>query len=561
MRRLNSINRHWPLWFSLAVLSLICGWIIVETCRRTDGRFTYALDDAYIHMAVARNLAESGTWGIRPGEFVSASSSLAWTAILATTFSVFGVYDYSAALLACAMGLVCLWTVYRIARREHWPEYWIAGILLAFVGVLPLASMMLLGMEHTLHTWVTIVILYAAADLLVEEPTHDAHPRTAWTLVLLSPLMTSVRYEGLFLAFVVCVCFILRGRWRLSLMTGSMAWLPIVVFGLYSRAQGGFFFPNSVLRKGSTPSIDNVRLLAEMLSGLRAVHGLFAVQALFSLVVALLVVWLWLDSGKGLPSTEFSPRESRTLARSRWLVILLLPTICLHMMLAGTWHFFRYESYLVGAAIVTLGSLTAPLLPQTLPAFSRRAVKEWPRVWLPATLLIVLLLLPNLERALTAAWVSLRGSKGIFMQQVQMARFVRTYYPHNTIALNDIGAVCYYTDAPVLDLWGIASNDALILHRRGIDNPRAIAELCVEHQVKLAMIYRHWFPAIPEEWTLVGTWQIPERMKSLLGGTSVSFYATDRAEAAELAEHLREFRTQLPREVTTTIELSSKAPE
>ena len=40
-----------------------------------DGAFTYPLDDAYIHLALARNIAENGTWGIEKGVPVFASSS------------------------------------------------------------------------------------------------------------------------------------------------------------------------------------------------------------------------------------------------------------------------------------------------------------------------------------------------------------------------------------------------------------------------------------------------------------------------------------------------------
>ena len=51
--------------------------------RRTDGRLVYVLDDPAIHLSVARALAEHGTWGVVPGQFESASSSPAWTVLLA----------------------------------------------------------------------------------------------------------------------------------------------------------------------------------------------------------------------------------------------------------------------------------------------------------------------------------------------------------------------------------------------------------------------------------------------------------------------------------------------
>jgi hypothetical protein len=34
--------------------------------RQTNGHFVYSLDDPYIHLAVAKNLARHGVWGVAP---------------------------------------------------------------------------------------------------------------------------------------------------------------------------------------------------------------------------------------------------------------------------------------------------------------------------------------------------------------------------------------------------------------------------------------------------------------------------------------------------------------
>ena len=41
----------------------------------TGATLVYGLDDAYIHMAIAKNLARHGVWGVTPFHFASASSS------------------------------------------------------------------------------------------------------------------------------------------------------------------------------------------------------------------------------------------------------------------------------------------------------------------------------------------------------------------------------------------------------------------------------------------------------------------------------------------------------
>src|SRR5690348_5328490 len=45
--------------------------------------FIYPVDDTFIHMQLAKNLAHYGNWGINPHEFSAASSSVLYTLILA----------------------------------------------------------------------------------------------------------------------------------------------------------------------------------------------------------------------------------------------------------------------------------------------------------------------------------------------------------------------------------------------------------------------------------------------------------------------------------------------
>src|ERR1700736_3790681 len=68
----------------LAVLGILGGALLFLN----HGRFAYLLDDAYIHLAMARDLVVHGTWGIAPGVYESASSSPLWTLALAAVMLV-----------------------------------------------------------------------------------------------------------------------------------------------------------------------------------------------------------------------------------------------------------------------------------------------------------------------------------------------------------------------------------------------------------------------------------------------------------------------------------------
>src|ERR1700685_705590 len=78
----------------IAVLSLIIpvAWIEISVLRATHGILAYPLDDTFIHMAVARNLAFEHYWGIAGHVFASTSSSPFYTVLLAAVFRIFGVH-------------------------------------------------------------------------------------------------------------------------------------------------------------------------------------------------------------------------------------------------------------------------------------------------------------------------------------------------------------------------------------------------------------------------------------------------------------------------------------
>ena len=77
------VGRQWPLLAAIVLFLVLFGVVAVESLDLTRGQLTYALDDPYIHMSIARSLAEHGVWGLDGARFASASSSVAWPLVLA----------------------------------------------------------------------------------------------------------------------------------------------------------------------------------------------------------------------------------------------------------------------------------------------------------------------------------------------------------------------------------------------------------------------------------------------------------------------------------------------
>jgi len=77
------ITKYYPLLLGLVFLFIAYFTLLYISIYQNGNHMVYSLDDAYIHMAMAKNLAIDGIWGVSKYEFASSSSSILWTALLA----------------------------------------------------------------------------------------------------------------------------------------------------------------------------------------------------------------------------------------------------------------------------------------------------------------------------------------------------------------------------------------------------------------------------------------------------------------------------------------------
>src|SRR5882672_9393613 len=112
--------RH-NLPFSIALI-VTFGYVLIleiSILKATGGVFMYPLDDPFIHMQVAKNLAFHQTWGIFPGEFASASSSLLYTVLLALIFKLFSVQVFIPFVINCIAAFFLLMVLHRWLQKQQ----------------------------------------------------------------------------------------------------------------------------------------------------------------------------------------------------------------------------------------------------------------------------------------------------------------------------------------------------------------------------------------------------------------------------------------------------------
>jgi hypothetical protein len=382
----------------------------------------------------------------------------------------------------------------------------------------------------------TILLTFLAARLLSEESPSTAR-RDLILLLAISPILTLVRYEGMFLILVICALFFLRRRWWTGVAVGSAGFSSLIFYGAIARAKGWSWLPSSILLKGSFPRFTDVGTAFDSVFG-PAYANVKMGPHLIVLVLGSLFLALYV----------FEKRK--TAWESRQVMTAIFVAIALaHIQFCMVALFFRHEAYLVALGIVVIVAQLADQIPEKL--FGRRGERALVPKHAAGVVLAALLIYPCAVRAGAALVFFPKASKNIYEQQYQMGLFIKRYYQGSTIALNDIGAVNFLADVHCLDLWGLGTYEVTKLKYQHEYHTRDILRLSREAGVKVAMVYDAWYAGeiggLPREWVWVGQWALPDNV--VAGGDKVSIYAVEESETASLMQKLQDFSSMLPKEV------------
>jgi hypothetical protein len=134
----------------------------------------------------------------------------------------------------------------------------------------------------------------------------------------------------------------------------------------------------------------------------------------------------------------------------------------LHLCLAKFGWLYRYESYLMALGVLAVG--VAALRGHSPAGDLRASSVSHADLVLVGT---VMAALAANGRTVGSLGVTASTAGHIFQQQRQMAAFIGRYYDADVVALNDIGAVSYFTRARVHDLKGLGSLEAATIVRAG----------------------------------------------------------------------------------------------
>jgi len=518
-----------------------CGIVLVATLvlvlamlRRTHGHFTYLLDDPAIHLAVARDLALHGTWGVSPHDYQSASSSPLWTLLLAP-FALLPrpVFEVVPLILnvAAALWIARLLVVRTGLLRPAWGRWLdVAAMFVVLVGVLFLPGLAAVGMEHTLHIAFLLQALVWLQDWL------DGVDGRAWRrAVLMLGLAAATRFETPFVAAGIGVGLLLLCVPRLrpsprprllrqtqrAVVLGLVSLIPLACYAVVNLAMGQDALPNSVVAKSA---------LGGGTSGIR-ITLVGTVEALAKDPVVLVGFVLALTYC--LAAFYGGPRRYLVLATT------LVVTAVLHSALASYGWYERYQAYLV--AIVVLFVLLAAR--ECVPV---RFIKAAPAVIAVAGALLVPVKWDLLRQAPLAA-------DNTYLQRYQAALFVERYYKGLPIATGEVGYIALYHDGPLLDVLGLASHEVLSARRDHRATAAFWADIVKRAGARLIVVYPlSIFFDTPAQWILVGELTLHEKTLSAFE-PALQFWAPAVGDVARIHAQLLAFRARLPPGATIDI--------
>ena len=505
--------------------------------------WVYPLDDTYIHLQIAKNIADSGYFGYTSNEFCSCSSSPLYTFLLAICHKVFGGSYMAPFILNVAFANALIIVLFCFLKKRL-AAFLLMSVFLMSPVLLPIQVFS--GMEHTLHILLITTALIFLDNLII----HNYTRRSKVALILICCFLCLTRYESMF--FVVSLSFILLfcKQYRLSIGVFLAGFLPVVFFGLFSMSHGGWFFPNSLLLKGNIDFDTNPFALvfsyvSLFFSYLRSIT--FGIPILFLL---LYVTYDFINKKMDL----------NTFARTHALTCVVVFTIILHSMFASRGWLFRYEAYLYTLlyliSVLTFFKHCNGLTMSKLKLMFRRKIVAL--ILLPLTMMLCVGLS---YRTVIAIKTISYASKNIYDQQIQMARFLQTYYNTEGVMANDVGAIGYFTNIRLLDIVGLTNNNILAERRASgsnwniksyVDSHSQILNrypIIIVYDVLLEISKKSDYERLG--WIKTAELSIPHNV--ICGDSKVSFYTSNRDEVRQMVLSLKDFKKKLPKDVILNI--------
>jgi hypothetical protein len=413
----------------IALVALIAVLFYIITCALTF-RVGFPLDDAWIHLTYARNLAEHGEWAFRLGVRSAASTSPFWTFLLGIGYFLkLAPYIWSFFLGWVVLALIGIHAenTTRQLIQSYRPRIPWVGIFFVVAWHLTWAAVS--GMETLLHGY---LIFVALTMLLTGSRRYLVMGLVAGFSIWVRPDGLTLLGPLLFTTFLVEQDFRSRAEAMFKILIGFGAlFVPYLLFNL---ALSGNPMPNTFYAKQAEYQ---AYWLSQPFSD-RITDYLWPVLASpFLVLLPAALIWL-----------------SRRISRRDWAVIA---TVLWFFGYIGIYFMrlpaYQHGRYLIPAfPIMYLWGILGMIEMISSPKMNQHLELTWHM--LLGTMCIIFSLMAARQNALDVYWIE--------TEMVQAANWIqKNIPPDKVLAVHDIGALGYYVPNPMIDMAGLITPDVI----------------------------------------------------------------------------------------------------
>ena len=447
------------------------------------GTLGFPIDDAWIHLTFAQNIAHGCDISFNPGELSTGSSSPLWTYILAGGLALGMTPTAITYSLATVFSLLLLFFTYKLALHLWRDEKVATIVVLLLVLEHYTAWDTLSGMEISLYTALIVTVLWLVV-----------RGRWQWwaTMALLGiALMT--RVEAIFLAGAIFL-------WRLWHTRGK-GWAGVLLGGIVMLAVA-----SPMMLKYSSIS---GQILPQTYS------AKVAPLNFQTLLIALACTGAFLTFPTMLPiCLGFIPAIRgwfRQKLKGRGFVpaimFLLISYAAYFIKMGFLGSYYRYlHPYIPILAIVVVGGIVALNSP-------------WRRIILAFAL--ALMLGASFLSAPLYGW----SVENIEHQQVTMAKWAADNIPiGEKIAVNDVGAMGYYSNHYIVDMLGLVGDTS-----QRPDRFHITLDDLLKEDVHYLIVYPEWFPNLVNDPRLIEMARFGVKLPTTAGiKEAVAYYINNK---------------------------------
>uniref|UniRef100_A0A7V3RH32 Glycosyltransferase RgtA/B/C/D-like domain-containing protein n=1 Tax=candidate division WOR-3 bacterium TaxID=2052148 RepID=A0A7V3RH32_UNCW3 len=491
-------SNHKILKLSLVIVFVVIlqiSYIIYESKCTEPG---FPLDDPWIHMQFAKNIANGNGFSYNPDQLVAGSTAPLWTIMLVPVHWFVPTIP-SRVIFTKILGIfifvVCLVLVFFFAfeiTKDSYPA------LFATFAVGTNAHLnwgAISGLEIPLYVMLTILILY-----LNHKSINNAKVSRRYILSVLLGLSIYARPEcGLLFLFYLIDNFLFLKRPKKEAVSTVLIFSAILIlYFIFNYTLSGSIFPNTFRVKAQANSLItalltmNTRHLMWLIFKMTPAYfgqflaHLFKANPLF--VIGAFIGAIIIISRRLQFKTD---RPSMMLVFTSFLYAPLIGLIS--PFISADFHEGRYIANQIASASL-LSVLGFYWLFQML---KKQMAKK------PLNIMLGILCGIFLYNTIVAQVFMIKfyasNVKSINEIQVKAGKWIKKYTPHDAIiAVNDVGAIAYFSNRNIIDLCGLVTPEIINYFNRYKNNKIGAYYYVLEKKPDYLVIFPRWFPGLTD---------------------------------------------------------------